>query len=108
MTKFVLSETIINVTQTKANILFFKYVSKGLDYEKINITTKLNKKNNVSRIRTKTCNLQFCMWTPEGHQKSKFKSEKNDRNTKSTNRNKKKSLKSMFSTSKMKRSQRFE
>jgi hypothetical protein len=56
------------------------------------------------------------MGTPEGHKKSIFntlslqaqhKTIKNYQNTKSTNRNKKISNKSMFSTSKVKISQKF-
>jgi hypothetical protein len=78
----------------------------------------------VLRIRKKTFYIQFCMETPEGHQKSIFntsnvkktkihmgsirqylqgqhKNIKNLRNTKSTNLNKKLPKKSMFSTSKV-------
>jgi hypothetical protein len=39
-------------------------------------------KKNVSRIRKKTFYLQFCMRTPEGHQKSIFNTPKVKRKTK--------------------------
>jgi hypothetical protein len=35
-----------------------------------------NVKKNVSRVRKKTFYLQFCMGTPEGHQKSIFNTSK--------------------------------
>jgi hypothetical protein len=95
--------------------------------QKVNIgflLTDYTKKND-SRIRKKTFYLQFCMGTPEGHQKSIFNTPKvkkkqryifasstqkhknSCRNTKSTNRNKKISNKSIFSTSKVKRRRKF-
>jgi hypothetical protein len=82
---------------------------KGKKIEKRNENNwETKRKKNVSRIRKKTFYLQFCMGTPEGHQKvkknkntygiypTKFASsiqKQSYRNTKSTNRNKKKLIK---------------
>jgi hypothetical protein len=40
----------------------------------------LVKLKNVSRIRKKTFYLQFCIWAPEGHQKSIFNTPKVKKN----------------------------
>jgi hypothetical protein len=81
----------------------------------------------VSRIRKKTFYLQFSMETPKGHQKCIFDTSKitktkihmgsirqslqaqpkTIKNIKSTNQNKNFTKKTMFSTLKVKRSQKF-
>jgi hypothetical protein len=66
---------------------------------------------NVSRIRKKTFYLQFCMGTPEGHQKSIFNTPKAQpkilkKIIEATNQNENFPKKTMFRTLKMKRSQK--